>query len=561
MVSSISVVTDNAQMEYSEMRELELLFDIARSLDKHVELRSALGPVLSILEVRASLKYGMITLLNRATGLLKIEEAYGLTPEEKERGVYRLGEGLVGRVFETGIAISVPDLSKDERFLNRAKNRKREDMAGMSYCCVPIRASGGVIGTLSAERRISTNGDTNPFAEKIMTHDRMLLEKIAAIISDSAKLRERIMEEQYRLTHTFFGSDGANGNDGKNKTLSEEPACSKLGRIDANSAMIGTSSAIRDMYALVTQVAPTDANVLITGESGTGKELVAAEIFRLSKRGGRPFLKVNCAALPESVIESELFGHEKGAFTGAISQRKGRFEVANTGTIFLDEIGELPPQIQVKLLRVIQERDFERVGGTQTIKVDVRIIAASNRDLEEEVKAGRFREDLFYRLNVFMLHTPPLRQRKSDIMLLADHFTEKYAEKNGKLIKRISSLAIDLLTNYHWPGNVRELENCIERAVILSKDMVIHSYNLPPSLQSAASTNTELTTTLDAALSRLEKEMITEALKNSEGNMSAAARILGITERQMGLRIHHYGINWRVFRKDARVPQTIVDQQ
>ncbi|MDR2343766.1 MAG: sigma 54-interacting transcriptional regulator [Spirochaetaceae bacterium] len=526
------------------MYELELLFDIARTLDKHVELRSALGPVLSILEVRASLKHGMITLLNRSTGLLKIEEAYGLKAEEKERGVYRLGEGLVGRVFETGIAISVPDLSKEERFLNRAKNRKREDMAGMSYCCVPIRASGGVIGTLSAERRLSLNGAANPDAENLMAHDRTLLEKVAAIIADSAKLRERIMEEQYKASH-----ETPNGTNIKKDI--KEPACYQLGRIDANSAMIGTSSAIQDMYALVAQVAPTDANVLITGESGTGKELVAAEIFRLSKRNGKPFLKVNCAALPESVIESELFGHEKGAFTGAINQRKGRFEMADTGTIFLDEIGELPPQIQVKLLRVLQERDFERVGGVQTIKVDVRIIAASNRNLEDEIKAGRFREDLFYRLNVFMLHTPPLRQRKSDIMLLADYFTEKYAEKNGKLIKRISSLAIDLLTNYHWPGNVRELENCIERAVILSKDMVIHSHNLPPSLQTAASTNTELTTTLDAALSRLEKEMITEALKNSEGNMSAAARALGITERQMGLRIHHYGINWRAFRKGA----------
>jgi Nif-specific regulatory protein len=520
------------------LRELELLLDITRSLDKHVELRSALGPVLSILELRASLKHGMITLLNRATGLLKIEEAYGLTAEEKERGVYRLGEGLVGRVFETGMAISAPDLSKEERFLNRAKNRAREDMAGVSYYCVPIRASGGVIGTLSAERRLGAN------AEELMARDLALLEKAASIISDSAKLRERIMEEQYKAMRQLGGSGSA-------KKTGEEPACSRLGRIDANNVMIGTSSAIRDMYALAAQVAPTDANVLITGESGTGKELAAAEIVRLSKREGRPFLKINCAALPESVIESELFGHEKGAFTGAINRRRGRFEMADTGTIFLDEIGELSPQIQVKLLRVLQERDFERVGGAQTIKVDVRVIAASNRNLEEAVKTGLFREDLFYRLNVFMLHIPPLRQRKSDIMLLADHFTEKYAEKNGKLIKRISSLAIDLLTKYHWPGNVRELENCIERAVILSNDMVIHSYNLPPSLQSARSTNTELTSTLDAALSRIEKEMITEALKNSDGNMSAAARILGITERQMGLRIHNYGINRRVFRKAA----------
>jgi Nif-specific regulatory protein len=527
---------------HSQMSELELLFDIARTLDKYVELRAALGPVLSILELRAGLKYGMITLLNRVTGLLKIEEAYGLSAEEKERGVYRLGEGLVGRVFETGTAVSVPDLSAEPRFLNRAKNRRREDMTGMSYCCVPIRALEGIIGTLSAERRLP---DPCPDgAESLMARDLSLLEKVAAIISDSTKLRERIMEERYRQN----GARADTGGRQDGTAAGAEPGCFRLGRIDPDSVIIGTSSAVRDMYALVSQVAPTDANVLITGESGTGKELVAAEIFRLSKRNDKPFLKVNCAALPESVIESELFGHEKGAFTGAISRRKGRFEMADTGTIFLDEIGELPPQIQVKLLRVLQERDFERVGGAQTIKVDVRIIAASNRNLEEDVKAGRFREDLFYRLNVFMIHLPPLRERKSDVMLLADHFTEKYAEKNGKLIKRISSLAIELLTNYHWPGNIRELENCIERAVILSNDMVIHSYNLPPSLQSAASSDTKLTTTLDAALSRLEKEMIIEALKNSAGNMSAAARLLGITERQMGLRVRHYGINRRLFR-------------
>ncbi|MDR2102336.1 MAG: sigma 54-interacting transcriptional regulator, partial [Treponema sp.] len=193
-------------------------------------------------------------------------------------------------------------------------------------------------------------------------------------------------------------------------------------------------------------------------------------------------------------------------------------------------------------------RELERVGGTSTIKVDVRLIAATNRNLDEDVKQGKFREDLYYRLNVFPLHIPPLRERKSDLILLADYFTEKYAEKNGKLIKRISTPALDLLTSYTWPGNVRELENCIERAVILSTDMVIHSYNLPPSLQSAVSTNTEPTTTLEAALSRLEKELIVEALKISEGNMAAAARRLGISERQMGLRVHHYGINWRIFR-------------
>jgi Nif-specific regulatory protein len=519
----------------AERAELELLFDIARTLDKHVELRTALGPVLSLLEVRAGLTWGMVTLLDRATGLLKIEEAYGLSPEEKGRGIYRLGEGLVGRVFESGIAITVPDLSRNAHFLNRAKGRTEDDMAGLTYYCVPIRSAGSVIGTLSAERRI-----LSPDPELQMVLDRSLLEKVSSIIADSAKLRERIMEEQFRFrrTENLSGDERRNSRSGP----------SQGGRIVSGSGIIGTSNAMRGVYEMLSQVAPSDATVLITGESGTGKELVAAELYRLSRRSGAVLVKVNCAALPESIIESELFGHEKGAFTGAVSQRKGRFEMAHKGTLFLDEIGELSPQIQVKLLRVLQERELERVGGTSTIKVDVRLITATNRNLEEEVKTGRFREDLYYRLNVFPLHIPPLRERKSDIVLLVDYFTEKYAEKNGKLIKRISTPAIDLLTSYSWPGNVRELENCIERAVILSQDMVIHSYNLPPSLQSAVSTNTEPTTTLEAALSRLEKELIVEALKINDGNMAAAARQLAITERQMGLRVHHYGINWRFYR-------------
>ena len=514
-----------------ERAEYELLFEIARTFDKHVELRSALGPLLSLLEIRAGLHWGMVTLLDRASGVLKIEEAAALTSEEKARGVYRLGEGLVGRVFESGLPVTIPDLAKETRFLNRAKNRTQQDMAGLTYYCVPIRSKGGIIGTLSAERRI-LNGD----AEARMERDRAFLEKVSSIIADSAKLRERILEEQFRLRQ-----------EGEVETRSID-AGEHGGRIAPGSAIIGTGSAMRGVYEMLAQVAPSDATVLITGESGTGKELVAAELHRLSKRAAGTLVKVNCAALPESIIESELFGHEKGAFTGAHSQRKGRFEIANGGTLFLDEVGELSTQVQVKLLRVLQERELERVGGSGLVKVDVRLIAATNRNLEAEVKAGSFREDLYYRLNVFPLHVPPLRERKSDIVLLADHFAEKYAAKNGKLIKRISTPALDLLTSYSWPGNVRELENCIERAVILSNDAVIHSYNLPPSLQSAASTRTEPTTTLEAALSRLEKELIVEALKITNGNLSTAARRLGITERQMGLRVHHYGINWKLYR-------------
>lgn len=509
------------------IEELGLLFDIVRTLDKHVELRSALGPLLSILEVRYGLRRGMVTLLDRSSGLLKIEEAYGLTAEEKERGRYRFGEGLVGRVFETGLPLTVPDLAKEPRFLNRAGGRSREDLSGVTYYCVPIRSGGTLIGTLSAERRLG-EGDF----EEIRTRDNALLEKVSSLIADSAKLRERIVEQGGR-----YPSGGA----------CDEKNSSEL-TVAPQSSLIGRSTALRSVFDLVSQVADSDATVLITGESGTGKELVASEIHRLSRRNEAPLVKINCSALPESIIESELFGHEKGAFTGAVGLRKGRFELAQGGTIFLDEIGELTAAVQVKLLRFLQEREIERVGGNRPIKIDARLIAATNRNLEEEVRSLRFREDLYYRLNVFPIHIPPLRERKSDIVLLADHFSEKYGQKYGKNIKRISSPALDLLTSYHWPGNVRELENCMERAVILSQDTVIHSFHLPPSLQSAQSTNTEPTMTLEAALSRLEKEMIVEALKISSGNMALAARQLGITERQIGLRVHHYGINWRLYR-------------
>ncbi|MDR2471039.1 MAG: sigma 54-interacting transcriptional regulator [Treponema sp.] len=522
--------------------ELELLFDIVRTFDKHVELRSALGPLLSLLELRSGLTRGMVTLLDHSTGILKIEEACGLTPEEKARGRYRLGEGLVGRVFESGAAVTVPDLSREIRFLNRAKNRARTDMEGLTYYCVPIRSGGSVIGTLSAERRIPGNN-----AEGRMIRDRAFLEKTAEIIADSAKLRERIAEEQFRFRRDIPLPEEEERRFPDSRK-NQDGIRNDKGRIVPGSAITGTSRAMRGVYEQILQVAPSDATVLVTGESGTGKELVAAEIHRLSRRAVFPLITINCAALPESIIESELFGHEKGAFTGAASQRKGRFELAQGGTVFLDEIGELSPPVQAKLLRLLQERELERVGGSRIIKVNVRLIAATNRNLDTEVRSGRFREDLFYRLAVFPLHIPPLRERKSDIMLLADHFAEKYAEKNNKLIKRISTPAIDLLATHSWPGNVRELENCIERAVILSTDSVIHSYNLPPSLQSASSTHTESTTTLAAALSRLEKELILESLGIHGGNMAAAARQLGITERQMGLRVRRYGINWRSLR-------------
>ena len=315
------------------------------------------------------------------------------------------------------------------------------------------------------------------------------------------------------------------------------------------SNLIGNSSPMRQVYDQVTQVARSNATVLLRGESGTGKEMIAQAIHYNSLRSKRPFVKVNCAALPDSLIESELFGHEKGAFTGADRMKKGRFEMADGGTLFLDEIGDLPPQTQIKLLRVLQEKEFERLGGTETIKTNIRLITATNRDLEDAISKGAFREDLFYRLNVFSIFLPPLRDRKSDILLLAEHFLEKYEAEHNKRIRRISTPAIDMLTAYHYPGNVRELENAIERAVIVCDSNVIHGHHLPPSLQTAEVSGTETRVTLASAVAAFENDLIQDTLKSTGGNVAQAAKMLDSTERILGYKIKKYGIDTIRFRK------------
>ena len=309
----------------------------------------------------------------------------------------------------------------------------------------------------------------------------------------------------------------------------------------------GNSKSIRAVFDAIGQVAASDTTVLLFGESGVGKELVADALHYNSARKEQPFVKLNCAALPESLLESELFGHEKGSFTGAMNQKKGRFELANGGTLFLDEIGDISPATQVKLLRFLQEREYERVGGVETLTSDVRVITATNRNLEEMIDQGEFRLDLYYRLNVFPIHVPALRERKPDIIPIADHFIEKYSKKLKKDVVRISTPAIDLLVSYHWPGNVRELENCIERAVLLSNDGVIHSHHLPPSLQTAEA-STRHQESLRATLDSVERELIADALRGAKGNMAKASRALGLTERVMGLRTRKYKLDPRKFR-------------
>jgi Nif-specific regulatory protein len=304
---------------------------------------------------------------------------------------------------------------------------------------------------------------------------------------------------------------------------------------------------MRAVYERIHQVAATDTTVLIRGESGTGKELVASAIHYSSKRADRPFVKVNCAALSEGLLESELFGHEKGAFTGAVLPRTGRIEDAQGGTLFLDEIGDFSPATQVKLLRVLQEREFERVGSNKTVKADVRIITATNRDLEAAVERRAFRHDLYYRINVVPILLPPLRDRKHDVLLLADHFVDKYSRRMGKPIQRISTPAINMMFAYHWPGNVRELENCIEHAVLLSSDGVIHGHDLPPTLQMPEPAGTSSVGSFSARVALLEKEMLVDALKSTEGNIAAAARELGITARMVRYKVKKLGIDHKQF--------------
>jgi Nif-specific regulatory protein len=506
-----------------KIQELQLLFDISQTLDSSMDLRDTLGPVMKIIAKYKGIVRGSLTLLNRESAEISIEAAYGLSASQQRRGRYRVGEGIIGQVFETGKPAVIPKVSAEPRFLNRTGAMANDEAEKLSFISVPIKLENTVIGALSVDRQYGEQGS--------LEEDLRLYSIIASLISQAVQLRQFAQEERQRLIE-------------ENLRLTEE-----LKDRFRPSNIIGNSNAMQEVYDLISRVSRSDATVLIRGESGTGKELVAQAIHYESLRAGKPFIKVNCAALPEPVIESELFGHEKGAFTGAVSSRKGRFELADGGTLFLDEIGDLSPALQIKLLRVLQEREFEKVGGTATIKVDVRLIAATNTDLETRIEQGDFRQDLYYRLNVFPIHIPPLRDRKTDILLLADFFVEKYSKSSHKNVRRISTPAIDMLMAYHWPGNVRELENCIERAVLLSRDDVIHGHHLPPTLQTAEASDTAFKGRLETALENVEREFILDALKSTRGNMARAARKLGITERIMGLRVHKYRITAKRFRR------------
>jgi Nif-specific regulatory protein len=501
--------------------ELEMLLEVSQSLARTADESEALLRTLEILERTTGALRGAIALFQEATGEIAVEAAVGF--EVDPRSVrYRPGEGVTGRVVESGEPIVLPRVSGEPMFLARA-GRKVLETGDCSYVSVPL---------LTGERAVGALGLLFSFdAQRDLQRTAKLLRVVASTLAQRIRLDQLMEAERQRLL--------------------DENAHLRLElreRYDyAN--IIGKSGPMRLVYEQISQVAGAGTTALIRGESGTGKELIAHAIHYNSPRAKKPFIKVNCAALPETLIESELFGHEKGAFTGAHSRKKGRFELAEGGTLFLDEIGELTFPTQVKLLRVLQEREIERIGGTETLKINVRVIAATNKDIEQAIAEGTFREDLYYRLNVFTVFVPPLRERKADIMLLADHFVAKYALEQNKSIKRISTATIDMLMSYHWPGNVRELENTIERAVLICDGSVIHAHHLPPALQTAEASGTTMSVPLADAIAKYERSLVEDALKSARGNRAKAARLLQTTERIFSYKVARHGIDCERYRR------------
>lgn len=493
--------------------EIRVIREISSAMVHERDPQRLLEQVLEVLHMRMGMLRGTIALLH--DGTLTIEASHGLDEAAKKLGRYHLGEGITGAVAASGRSEIVPDIRKDRRFLNRTGARDAKDP--VAFICVPIFSRNEVIGTLSIDRRHEPGMD--------LAHDAALLEIVGNITAGAVAIVVQRQEEREAL-------EAENRN---LRELSENPG-----------DLVGNCSMMRRVYGQIRQVASSDATVLIRGSTGTGKELVARAIVRLSGRRDAPFVALNCAALPEALVESELFGHEKGAFTGATERRIGRAEEADGGTLFLDEIGDLTAQTQVKLLRFLQERTFSRVGSNREIRVNVRFIAATSRDLEALMREGKFREDLYYRLNIFPIMLPDLAKRRSDILLLAEHFAEKLGVRYNKKITRFSTTAVNMLLAYHWPGNVRELENCIERAILTSTDGAIHGYNLPPTLQTGEAAGNAILPSENASLDTLvrsyERELIVDALKRTKGNLSAAGRILSVSPRMMHYKVHRLGI-------------------
>jgi Nif-specific regulatory protein len=507
-------------------RDLHALHQTAQVLATATDQQEILAEILKVLERELEMTRGTVMLLSSDGSELTIVAASQVDEQVRQTVRYRIGEGITGQVVHTGRSIIVPRVADEPRFQARIHARESGLKKEISFICVPVMLGREVVGTLAVDL---------PLLDDRQLHDHeQLLGIVAGMIAADVKARRTARLEREALESENF----------KLRDALEEKFR------PAN--MIGNSRAAREVYRKIVQVSAAITTCLIRGESGTGKELVATAIHVHSPRRHGPLVKVNCAALSDNLVESELFGHERGAFTGAVNARAGRFEEASGGTLFLDEIGEFSPSLQVKLLRVLQEREYERVGSNATQKADVRIVAATNRDLETAVRDGTFRQDLYYRINVFPICLAPLRERRDDILLLANFFVRKYAEQMAKDVHRISTPAINMMMAYHWPGNVRELENCIEHAVLLSTDGVIAGHHLPPTLQMPDTTEQSASGSFSVLVDTFERDLITDALKRTSGNVNAAARDLGISARMIRYKMHNLAIDYRgLFKKPS----------
>lgn len=504
-------------MSIHSYEELAALHAIAKILAQPTDLRDELEQVLQEMSLRLGMQRGMISLFDRDKNEVWLDIAHDVNIEGMDV-TYKPGEGITGKVAQTGRPMAVANLGHAAHFLDRTGARRHLNRSELTFLCVPIMYDDHVVGVLSADK----------VAQEVESLDKELA-MLSAVAELMAKfVHIRALEEENRRLRKIVGS-------------TRSPS------ID----IIGHSKPMQEVFGLIAQVADSKTTVLITGETGTGKELIAQAIHMNSPRQKAPLVQVNCAAIPDTLIESELFGHERGAFTGALQRRRGRFEEADSGTIFLDEVGELSAAAQVKLLRVLQEKRFQPLGSSRVVNVNVRIIAATNRDLEQDILAERFRADLFYRLNVFPIYLPPLRERGSDIILLADHFILKYCREMGKKIKIISTAAIEVFLSHKWPGNVRELENCIERAVLLSSGNTIECSHLPPSLQVIETKveKKEEYNKLSSVVEAQERSLIIDTLEATGGNQAKAAKMLGTTKRIIQYKITKLGIDPKLFRK------------
>jgi Nif-specific regulatory protein len=499
--------------------ELAALHAISKILAQPGDLRDQLEQILNEMSARLGMQRGMISLLDRDKQEAWLDIAHDINIDGLDV-TYKPGEGITGKVAETGRPMAVANLGQEALFLDRTGARRHLNRAELSFLCVPIIYDARVVGVLSADK----------VAKQVESLDKELamLSSVAELMAKAVHIRA--LEEENKRLRKIVGSERA-----------------------PSMEIIGHSKAMQEVFGLVAQVADSNTTVLITGETGTGKELIARAVHKNSPRHGGPLIQVNCAAIPDTLIESELFGHEKGAFTGALHTRRGRFEEANGGTIFMDEVGELSAAAQVKLLRVLQEKRFQPLGSSRVINVNVRIIAATNRNLEQDILSERFRADLFYRLNVFPVYLPPLRERGSDVILLADHFLLKYNKEMGKNVKRISTAAIEVFLSHKWPGNVRELENCMERAVLMTKTDVVDCNHLPPSLQlKEKELDRKDRSKLSSVVEAQERSLIIDALEDTNGNQTKAAKMLGTTKRIIQYKISKMGIDPKHFRKKGK---------